>query len=201
MASLYRVSEQARNEASCSWTYRTAVNHAARHRHPRWKLESFSLQGSVHLANIIQLVSAFGGSGPVLDQLQDLGANIVVDRSWTDGFEQRDEIIHELFGGDLGEEMLAAIFDASVCKLWGKSASQNIARVAQAVRCFGSGLETMAWPGRHTFKALSCVFGFLSPMRFLRERMASFGGTVLDLMTSDISRFRAMSSLWNMASH
>lgn len=71
----------------------------------------------------------------------------------------------------------------------------------QAPQPYGSGLESMAWPGRHTFKALSCVFGFLSPMRFFRERMASFGGTVLDLMTSEISRFRAMSSLWNMVSH
>ncbi len=32
-------------------------------------------------------------------------------------------------------------------------------------------------------------------MRFFSERMASFGWTVLDRMTSDISRFRAMFSL------
>lgn len=48
----------------------------------------------------------------------------------------------------------------------------------------------------HTFKALSWVFGFLSPMRFLRERMASFGGTVFERITSEISRLRAMSSLF-----
>lgn len=138
----------------------------------------------------------------MLDQLENLGANVMVDRSWADGFEQRDEVVHKLFGGDLGKEMLAAIFDAGVCKLQGMSASRGIAK--QRKRSDFKvviGLASVAWMGRHTFKALSCVFGFLSPMRFLRERMASFGGTVLDLMTSDISRFRAMSSLWIKASH
>lgn len=47
----------------------------------------------------------------------------------------------------------------------------------------------------HTFNALNCVLGFLLPMRFFRERMASFGWTVLDLMTSEISRLRGISSL------
>lgn len=46
-----------------------------------------------------------------------------------------------------------------------------------------------------TFSALSWVFGFLWLMRFFKERMASFGCTVLERMTSDISRLRAMSSL------
>lgn len=49
--------------------------------------------------------------------------------------------------------------------------------------------------GHHTFSALSWVLGFLLPMRLLRERMASLGATVLDLITSEISRFRAISSL------
>lgn len=49
--------------------------------------------------------------------------------------------------------------------------------------------------GRRTFRALSWVFGFLLPMRFLRERMASLGATVLDLMMSEISRLSAISSL------
>jgi hypothetical protein len=47
----------------------------------------------------------------------------------------------------------------------------------------------------HTFSALNWVFGFLLPIRFFRDRIASFGWTVFDRMTSDISRFRAMSSL------
>lgn len=64
----------------------------------------------------------------MLDQLEDLGANIMIDRRWADGFEQRDEVVHKLFGGDLGKEMLAAIFDAGVCKLQGKSASRGIAK-------------------------------------------------------------------------
>jgi len=44
-------------------------------------------------------------------------------------------------------------------------------------------------------RALSCVLGFLLPMRRFSERMASFGATVLERMTSEISRFKAMSSL------
>lgn len=39
------------------------------------------------------------------------------------------------------------------------------------------------------------MFGFLLLMRFLSDRMASLGCTVLDLMMSEISRLRAMSSL------
>ena len=46
-----------------------------------------------------------------------------------------------------------------------------------------------------TFSALSWVFGFLLPMRFLSERIASFGCTVFDRMTSEISKLRAISSL------
>ena len=38
------------------------------------------------------------------------------------------------------------------------------------------------------------MFGFLLPMRFLRERMASLGCTVLDLIKSEISRLVAISS-------
>lgn len=47
----------------------------------------------------------------------------------------------------------------------------------------------------HTLRAASCTFGFLLPMRFLMERMASFGCTVLERMMSEISRLSAMSSL------
>lgn len=48
---------------------------------------------------------------------------------------------------------------------------------------------------QHTFNAASCTFGFLFPIRRFSERMASLGGTVLERMTSDISRFSGMSSL------
>lgn len=46
-----------------------------------------------------------------------------------------------------------------------------------------------------TFRAPNCVFGFLFPIRFFKDLMASLGATVLDRMMSDISRFKAMSSL------
>lgn len=47
----------------------------------------------------------------------------------------------------------------------------------------------------HTLSVLSWVLGFLLPIRRLRLRMASLGATVLDRITSEISRLRAMSSL------
>jgi len=43
--------------------------------------------------------------------------------------------------------------------------------------------------------ALSCVFGFLLPMRRLRDRIASLEPTVFERMTSEISRLTAISSL------
>jgi hypothetical protein len=38
------------------------------------------------------------------------------------------------------------------------------------------------------------TFGFLLPIRLFKDRIASFGCTVLDRMTSDISRLSAISS-------
>lgn len=49
---------------------------------------------------------------------------------------------------------------------------------------------------QRTLRALSWVFGFLLPMRFLSDCMAALGATVLDLMTSEISRLSAISSLY-----
>lgn len=75
--------------------------------------------------------------------------------------------------------MGAAILDAGVGKLTKSVSKANVVFQNQAL----------------TFSALSCVFGFLLLMRFLSERIASLGCTVLDLMTSEISRLSAMSSL------
>lgn len=50
--------------------------------------------------------------------------------------------------------------------------------------------------GLHTFRAASWTLGFLFPIRFFSERMASLGCTVLDRITSEISRLRGMSSLY-----
>ena len=46
-----------------------------------------------------------------------------------------------------------------------------------------------------TFKAASCTFGFLFPIRFFRDLIASLGWTLFDRMTSEISRVSARSSL------
>jgi hypothetical protein len=45
----------------------------------------------------------------------------------------------------------------------------------------------------------SCTFGFLFSILRFRARIASLGGTVLDRMTSDISRLRGMSSLLDVS--
>ena len=46
-----------------------------------------------------------------------------------------------------------------------------------------------------TFKAASCTFGFLFPIRFFNDLIASLGWTLFDRMTSEISRVSARSSL------
>jgi hypothetical protein len=48
---------------------------------------------------------------------------------------------------------------------------------------------------RPTFNVATCTFGFLLLSLFFKERIASLGWTLFDLMTSDISRFCAISSL------
>jgi hypothetical protein len=45
-----------------------------------------------------------------------------------------------------------------------------------------------------SFKVDICMFGFLLPILFLSDLIASLGCTVFDLMRSDISRLVAMSS-------
>lgn len=47
-----------------------------------------------------------------------------------------------------------------------------------------------------TLSVAICTFGFLLPSRFFRDRIASFGCTVLERIMSEISRFNARSSLW-----
>ena len=46
-----------------------------------------------------------------------------------------------------------------------------------------------------TFNVAICMFGFLLPILRLKDRIASFGCTVLDLIRSETSKFRAISSL------
>jgi len=75
----------------------------------------------------------------------------------------------------------ASIFDTGIREL------NQLAGLYMIPRCV-SGLSL-------TFSALSCVLGFLLLIRFLSDRIASLGCTVLERMTSEISRLRAISSL------
>lgn len=46
-----------------------------------------------------------------------------------------------------------------------------------------------------TFSVANCTFGFLCPMRRFSDRMASLGCTAFERTRSEISRFKAISSL------
>lgn len=63
---------------------------------------------------------------PSLDAFEDLGTNVLIDGSWTDGFQQGDKVVHELSGGNLGEEVLAPILDTGICKLHRKLAMTTV---------------------------------------------------------------------------
>ncbi|KAJ6437693.1 retrovirus polyprotein [Purpureocillium lavendulum] len=160
-------------------TYRTAIYHAAGYGDARRKLIPLALQRPVDLANVAQVVTVLGGAGPRLYQLQHLALDVGVDGDGPYSLKQGHEIVHELARGNFGEEVGSAIFDTGVGELAGQHDRGILSRI---------------W-GRRTLRALSCVFGFLLPMRRLSERMASFGATVFERMTSEISRFKAMSSL------
>lgn len=93
---------------------RTAIDHAAGDGRSRWKLEALSLQCLVCLINILELVSVLGGCSPGLYQLQYLSSNIHVDRRGSNCVKKGDQVVHELPGGNLGEEVVAAILNTCV---------------------------------------------------------------------------------------
>jgi hypothetical protein len=77
---------------------------------------------------------------------------------------------------------------------WMKWAPPFLTQVSVSCQA-GQQLHGGASAVSHTFSAASWTLGFLWPMRFFNERMASLGCTVLDRITSEISRFSGMSSL------
>lgn len=99
------------------YTYSATINHTARHGGPRRELETFPLQGPVCIVDILQVVATFGCGSPGLYQLQNLGSDFDIHGGGTDCVEEGDEIVHELSGGDLDEEMGTAVLDASVRQL------------------------------------------------------------------------------------
>lgn len=98
-------------------TYCTAVDHAAGDSHLGRELVAFALHRLVHFANVAQFVPALCGSSPRLYQLQDLRFDLRVDSSGPDGLQERCQVIHELLGCNLGEEVGAAVLEASIGKL------------------------------------------------------------------------------------
>lgn len=110
-------------DQGCAGTYCTAVYHATRHGNSRGELEPLPLQSLVYLADVVQLVAPFGGSSPGLDAFEDLGANVVVNSGWADGFQQGGEIVHKLSRRDFDQEVLSPVLDARICELCGGLAS------------------------------------------------------------------------------
>lgn len=98
-------------------THRTAVNHAAGDRHSRWELVSLVSQRLVHLANIGELVPAFGSRCPRLYQFQDLRSDLWLHSSGANSLQQRREVVHELPRRDLNEEVRPAIFHTRIGQL------------------------------------------------------------------------------------
>jgi hypothetical protein len=94
------------------------------------------------------------------------------------GLEEGRHVVEELARRYLLDEVGAAVFDACVGELVGVSSG-----------------TVPYYLLRRTFKVASWTLGFLFPMRFLSERIASLGCTVLERITSDISRLRGISSL------
>lgn len=109
---------RAKSEAVTLATYCAAINHAARHRDPRRELIALSLQTLVYFADVRQLVPPFCGAGPRLNELENLGFHFGIDGDRANGLEERGQVVHELAGGDLGQEMRPAILHACVCKLY-----------------------------------------------------------------------------------
>jgi hypothetical protein len=98
-------------------TYSTTVDHAACNANARGELVALALQCLVDLPDVGILVSTFGSSGPSLDQLEHLGPHLQVDGGGSRGLQERREVVHELAGRDLSEEVRAAILDACICEL------------------------------------------------------------------------------------
>jgi hypothetical protein len=100
-----------------TFSYRTAINHAAGHGNLGGELVSISLQRSVHFANVRKFVSTFGCTRPRLYQLKNFALDFGVDSSAANCLEKRHQVVHKLAGGDLGQEMRSTILDTCIGKL------------------------------------------------------------------------------------
>lgn len=98
-------------------TYRAAVDHAARDGDSGREVVALSLQLLVDLSDVSKFVTTLGCGSPGLYQLKNLMLDFVIYGGGTNGLEQGGQVVHKLSGGDLGEEVGAAILDACVGKL------------------------------------------------------------------------------------
>lgn len=99
-------------------TYRTAFQHTTADLRARGEPKPLVLQSAIGLPQITQIHATLGGHGPVLDEFQHLVLDVGVEQG-AFRLEQGDEIVHELAGGDLGQEVGAAVFHAGICQLDG----------------------------------------------------------------------------------
>lgn len=83
----------------------------------RREVVAFSLQTAVDFVDVAEVVAAFGGSCPRLDEFKHLVLDVVVWGNGRWGLEQGREVVHELARCDLLYKVGAAILDAGVCEV------------------------------------------------------------------------------------
>lgn len=94
------------------------VEHAARNLLLRRKVEVAILQCLVYLVDISQCAfSSLCSHGPVLDQLQDFGLDLLVDLRFAVSIQHADQLVHELSARDFLHEVQTSIFDTRVCEV------------------------------------------------------------------------------------
>ena len=122
---------------------------------------TFTLKCPIYLAYIAQAWLALKRGGPILNEPKDLVLDVMVQHG---DLKNRNEVVHELARGNLGQEGVTAILYANVGKLKGR-----ISELAQATAAYARTLSARSW-----------TLGFLWPSLRLRARMASLGWTDFD---------------------
>ena len=80
-------------------------------------MESIRLKAPIRFTNVAKLAPAFCGRSPHLYQVQYLILDLLIHGCAPVCFKERDQIIHELAGGNFYQEMRTAIFNAGIRQL------------------------------------------------------------------------------------
>lgn len=100
-------------------THGVGVEDTAGHYDFGRKSEAFSLQLSVDLTYVAQLEPPLCRSRPGLNQIEDLGSDVFIQRRCGVGLQEGGEIVHKLARSYLFDEMRTPILDTCVCQTQG----------------------------------------------------------------------------------